>query len=52
MLTFMFISYNLFSNTYDVDELNEGKAEPHVHLLCHVLNGPDQLVVASEQVSH
>lgn len=37
--------------TYDINELHESKPEANVDLLCHVLNGPDEFVVSSEQVS-
>ena len=37
---------------YHIDELDESQAKGHLDLLGHVLHGSDQLVVASEQVSH
>ncbi len=38
--------------TYHADELNESQAEGDLHLLGHVLDGADELVVPSEQVPH
>ena len=39
-------------STDHIDELNESQPEGDLDLLGHVLNGPDELVVAPEQVSH
>lgn len=36
--------------TYHADELCEGKTEFHFHFHAHVLDGPDEFVVAAEEV--
>ena len=38
--------------THDVDELDEGEAELDVDSVGHVLHGPDELVVAAEEIAH
>ena len=38
--------------TYDINELNESQSEGDLDLLSHVLHGPDELVVAPEEVSN
>ena len=42
----------LFCQTYHIDELNESQSEGNLHLLCHVLHRPDELIVASKEVTH
>ena len=39
-------------DTHHIDQLDESQSKGHLNLLCHVLHGSDQLVVAPEQVSH
>lgn len=39
-------------DTHDVDELHEGQAELDVDSVGHVLYGPDELVIPSEEVPH
>jgi hypothetical protein len=44
--------FSLFAtDTYHVDELHECKPEANVDLLCHVLYGSDELVVAAEEIA-
>ena len=37
--------------SYHADQLNEGETERNLDLLGHILNGSDELVVSSEQVT-
>ena len=44
------VNRNVF--TYHADQLNESQAELDVDCFSHVFYGPNQLVVAKEQVGH